>query len=640
MRMHTPPKNAFRHPCIICLEEKMRTLNKPWSKCTAIFALLFGLYFFLNAYIYFPYEISYPLFIGGIFILIFILYPATKKGKASDKPSWLDIALIAVCLAFTLNFMINYSYYVDKPGAYRTWDIIFALSAVLISIEACRRVLGKVMPIMAIVFIIYAAYGHFIPTGSMWNHSLLSWKRILMYCYSMQGIYGTITQIYARYVLLFVIFGAVLEMSGLGDLLIQLSMALVGRLRGGVAKTAVVSSALVGSIMGSGPANVAVTGVFTIPMMKKSGWPSDIAGAVETVASSGGAIMPPIMGSVAFIVAANLGVPYQTVVTMSFLPAIMFYLALYIQTHFWSYKLDIKPLSKAEVPEIWPLLKKDGILLIPFVMIFVLIITGRSPCRSAFLATIVIFAICLLVKRKKPSEILKSFERGTINSLTVAGSGGVIGVIVAVLTLSALPLKFSSIALKLAGGHLLPLIFLVFIVAYIFGMGMAVVPSYMLLSTIAVPALMTAGLSQMTAHFIIMWFSIASMWTPPVAVSSFVASSIAQESPYKISKRAMPMGMGLYIIPFMFAYGKLLNGTPLEIILSGITGMLSVVSASAGIVGFTSVKLTLVERILFFAAAILLITEVPALYIAGGVAFAVLLIVSLRRAKKTPKIAA
>lgn len=613
----------------------MRTLNKPWSKFTAIFALLFGLYFFLNAYIYFPYEVSYPLFIGGIFILIFILYPATKKGKGTDRPSWLDIILILACIAFTLNFMLNYEYYVNKPGAYRTMDMIFAAIAVLVSIEACRRVLGNVMPIMAIVFILYAAYGHLIPTGNMWNHSMLSWKRILMYCYGMQGIYGTITQIYARYVLLFVIFGAVLEMSGLGDLLIQLSMALVGRLRGGVAKTAVVSSALVGSIMGSGPANVAVTGVFTIPMMKKSGWPSDLAGAVETVASSGGAIMPPIMGSVAFIVAANLGIPYQTVVAVSFLPAILFYLAVYIQTHFWSYRLDIKPIDKEEVPKIWPLLKKDGILLIPFVMIFVLIITGRSPCRSAFISTLVIFAICLLFKHKKPVDVLKSFEKGTINSLTVAGSGGVIGVIVAVLTLSALPLKFSSIALKLAGGHLLPLIFLVFIVAYIFGMGMAVVPSYMLLATIAVPALMTAGLSQMTAHFVIMWFSLASMWTPPVAVSSFVASSIAQESPYKISKRAIPLGMGLYIIPFMFVYGKLLNGTVLEIILSGTTGMLAVVAAGAAMVGYTNVKLTVVERILFIGAAILLITETPALYIAGAVLFVATFLISYRRTKKS-----
>lgn len=612
----------------------MRELNHVWSKITAIFCILFGVYFFLNAYIYFPYEVTYPTLVGGIYILIFMLYPATKRGKDSNRPSVLDLVLIAGSIAFTVYYIANYSFFVDKPGVYRTPDIVFAALSVLISIEACRRVLGKVMPVMAVVFIAYAAYGHLIPLGNLWNHSLLSWKRILMYCYSMQGIYGTVTQIYARYVLLFVIFGAVLEMSGLGDLLIQVSMSIVGRLRGGVAKTAVVSSALVGSIMGSGPANVAVTGVFTIPLMKKSGWPSDIAGAVESVASSGGAIMPPVMGSVAFLVAANLGVPYNQVVAVSFLPAILFYFASYIQIHFWSFRLGIAPLKKEEVPKLWPLLKKDGVLLIPFVLVFVMIIAGRSPYRSAFAATLVIFAICLLTGRKKPKEIIQAFEKGTKNSLTVAGSGGVIGIIVATLTLSALPLKFSSIALKLSGGHLLPLIVLVFIVAYIFGMGMAVVPSYMLLSTIAAPALMTAGLTQFTAHFIIMWFTLASMWTPPVAVSSFVAASIAEESPYKISWRAVPLGMGLYIIPFMFAYGKLLDGTLMEIALSAATGALALFAVSAVVVGYTSRKLSLPERGVLLAASVLLITEIPALYGVGGALLAAVLLYGGIRKRK------
>ena len=602
----------------------MRQLNPGWSLVVKVVSIIFGLYYFVNAFFIMPYQYTYPLFLCFTHVLIFILYPFSKKEKAKGSPTFADLILIAITLAFSAYFISNFWWFVERAGLSRTPDLVMGVLAIVTSIEACRRVLGNSLPIIGIICLVYAYFGYLIPDQFILHHAPVNWRRIVMTLFSIEGLYGTVTQIYARFVLLFIIFGAVLEVSGLGDLIIKISMAIVGRFKGGVAKTAVISSALVGGVVGSGSANVAITGVFTIPMMKKNGFPNDIAGAVEAVSSSAGAIMPPVMGSAAFILAAYVGVTYREIVIISFLPAILFYLATYMQVHYISYKLNIKKTEASDIPDLKALLKKDWILLVPFVMIFALVIYGMTPFRAAAISTVTIFVICLVTKRAKPLQLLESFGQGTRSSLTISGTAGVCGILVTALTLVGFPLKFTSLAISLSGGNLLILIILCFVIAYIFGMGMAMVPAYIIISTIAAPALIGAGLTRLAAHMIIMWFCLASMWTPPVAISAFVASSIADANPFKIGFKSMPLGMGLYIIPFMFAYGNIITGSFWEIVFSAASASLALIAVSAAVVGYTRIKVPLPLRLFMVAAALLLIMENPLIVSIGALGFVII----------------
>lgn len=569
-----------------------------------------------------PFYFALPLYICLNYVLIFCLYPAFHKSP-SNRFTFSDSLLCAAIIIVTLYFFHEYNFYVEKAGLFRPQDVFMGSIALVLTFEACRRVLGWSLPILAFAGLIYVLWGSFIP-GAL-GHRGFSYDRVISQVFSFEGIYGTVTAVYSTYVMLFVIFGGVIQSVGMGRFLLDLSNSLVGRLKGGTAKTAVISSATVGTVMGSGAANVAVTGSFTIPLMKKVGYPPYIAGAIETVASAGGVLMPPIMGSAAFLLATFTNTPYRDVALLSFLPALLFYWGIYIQVHFVSYKYHIPLIPEGSAPATKKVLKKDGHMLVPMILIFVLIFAGYTPYRAAIWAIVVTLVLTTLrpltERRMSWKEMLLMFGEGAKLQLSVGASAGIIGVIIAALVLPGLPLKVASFAVKISHGNLLLLLFLMMITSYVFGMGIPMVAAYIILAIIAVPALIEIGLPLFTSHLIIMWYSLAALWTPPVCVGAFVASGIAHASPNQIGWYASRLGIGLYVIPLLMAFGTIIHGSILEMFFAALCVAMGLYCFAAAVEGHTKDRLKSWERILYFLSAILLIFPYTTLRVIGIVSF-------------------
>jgi TRAP transporter 4TM/12TM fusion protein len=565
-----------------------------------------------------PFYFALPLYICLNYVLVFCLYPASNKSP-SNRFTFLDSLLCAAIIIVTLYFFHEYDFYVEKAGIFRPQDVFMGSVALVLTFEACRRVLGWSLPILAIAGLIYVLWGSFIP--GILGHRGFPYDRVISQVFSFDGIYGTVTAVYSTYVMLFVIFGGVIQSVGMGGFLLDLSNGLVGRLKGGTAKTAVISSATVGTVMGSGAANVAVTGSFTIPLMKKVGYPPHIAGAIETVASAGGVLMPPIMGSAAFLLATFTNTPYRDVALLSFLPAILFYWGIYIQVHFISYKYHIPLIPEGSAPAVRRVLKVSGHMLVPIIVIFVLIFVGYTPYRAAIWAIAVTIALSTLRpltgKRMSWKEMLLMFGEGAKLQLSVGASAGIIGVIIAALVLPGLPLKIASFAVKISQGNLLLMLFMMMITSYVFGMGIPMVAAYIILAIIAVPALIQIGLPLFTSHLIIMWYSLAALWTPPVCVGAFVASGIAHASPNKIGWYACRLGIGLYIIPLLMAFGMIIHGSIPDILFAAFCVAMGLYCFAASAEGYTQKRLKPWQRYAYLAAAVLLIFPTTGLRLVG-----------------------
>ena len=589
----------------------------------------FALLFIYSVTFTLPFYITLPLYICLNYVLVFCLYPASPKSP-SNRFTLSDCLLCAAIIVVTLYFFQEYDFYVEKAGIFRPQDVFMGSIALVLTFEACRRVLGWSLPILALAGLIYVLWGFYIP-GAL-GHRGFSYERVISQVFSFDGIYGTVTAVYSTYVMLFVIFGGVIQSVGMGGFLLDLSNSLVGRLKGGTAKTAVISSATVGTVMGSGAANVAVTGSFTIPLMKKVGYPPHIAGAIETVASAGGVLMPPIMGSAAFLLATFTNTPYRDVALLSFLPAILFYWGIYIQVHFISYKYQIPLIPEGSAPATRKVLKKDGHMLVPIVVIFVLIFAGYTPYRAAIWAIVVtlVFSILrpLTEKRMSWKEMLLMFGEGAKLQLSVGASAGIIGVIIAALVLPGLPLKVASFAVKISHGNLLLLLFLMMITSYIFGMGIPMVAAYIILAIIAVPALIEIGLPLFTSHLIIMWYSLAALWTPPVCVGAFVASGIAHARANQIGWYASRLGIGLYVIPLLMAFGMIIHGSIPEIFFAALCVAMGLYCFAAAVEGHTRNRLKTRERYAFLFIAILLIFPYTTLRFIGIAAFMTLFLIA------------
>ena len=601
----------------------MRHLEGFQRNAVNFIAVGFALFFIYGIIVTLPFYILSPLYICLSLVLVFCLYPATKRSP-KNKFSVYDLILCVLITAVTIFFFKEYEWYVDKAGPSRTKDIIMGTVALLVNFEACRRVLGWPLPILFLVALMYVLFGYVVP-GSL-GHIGFDYERAIGQIFSFDGIYGEVCSVFSTYVLLFVIFGAVIQSCGISNFLINLSKCLVGRLKGGTAKTAIVSSGIIGSVIGSGAANVAITGSFTIPIMKKAGYPPHIAGAIETVASSGGILMPPIMGSAAFILVDI----YQHFIPGCH-PYILstctsFFLGVYIQAHFISYKLDIA--QTTDTGSLASVLKEGGHMLVPVLLIFILIVIGMTPYRAGIWAIVVTLLVHFLKpidgKRLSFKEVINTFGEGIKLQLSVAASTGIIGAIIAMLVLPGLPLKVASFAVELSQGSLFIMLILMIITSYIFGMGIPMVAAYIILAVIAVPALIELGVPLFTAHLIIMWYSLDSCWTPPVAIGAFVASGIAKASPNKIGWYSVKLGISLYVIPFLMAYGYIINGAIPQILLSAACIAIALYCFAAATEGFTKRKLIFMEIVIYGIAAVLLIVPLTLTRISGFALFGIL----------------
>ncbi|MCL6446723.1 MAG: TRAP transporter fused permease subunit [Armatimonadetes bacterium] len=562
---------------------KCRSYQGGMKRVVLVLTALFSLFFICNAIVAIPFHYSLAIYVGGTLTFIFLFYPA-RAASPRSLPSAFDLGCILLTLIPTIYFVASYEELLLRAGHIKTEEVIFGLMLTIASLEACRRVIGWILPVLAMLFFAYDIIGPYLP--GVISHSGFPLERIIGTIYGNTGVYGVVARTYAVYVLIFILFGAFLERSGAGKAFTNLALALLGRSRGGAAKASVVSSGLAGMVLGSGAANISITGTFTIPLMKKTGFPGHVAGAVETVSSIGGHLMPPVMGAVAFLMASFTGIPYTYIALMSAAPAVLLYVAIYASVHFYSKKNpEIRALEKGSVPSVATTLKKDSIYLLPIVALVAALAGGFSPFRAAVLGMIVSVVVAFFRRETRFSlnDFIHTLSKGAVDSLMVGATAGVMGILLAALLLPGAPLLFSSWVVHFAGGNLLIALILVIIACYILGMGMTVTAAYILISIVAVAPLIEMGVPLFTAHLILIWFSQYSSFSPPFCLGAFVAAGIAGSDPMKTGWRSVILGKPYYIIPFLMVYTPLLglDGITISTIIQWISCGIGLVVTSA-----------------------------------------------------------
>ena len=540
----------------------------------------------------------------------FVYYPSYKGNKKALRKTFgvidaiLAIATIAVVL-YILRDPNALMYRVSKANA-NTLDLVFGTIAMILSLEAARRTIGLGLPIIALVFFAYAMWGNYLP--GMIASKGYSFRRVISFIFSVEGIYGSPTASSAQYVFLLIIFGAFLGYSGTGEFFMKLAMKLAGHARGGPAKVAVISSGLFGSISGSAVANVMGTGVFTIPLMKKTGYKPHFAGAVEAVASTGGQIMPPVMGSGAFIMAELIGYKYSQIALGALLPAILYYLSILLMVDFEAAKSGLLGVDTSRMDAAKKILKQGWNLLVPLIILIVCLAFFQfTVARSATLAILATIIACALKKETRMNfkTILDGFETGVLRSVSVICAVASAGVAIGCIMLTGVGAKFAFAVLTLAHNNLFLTLLMSGLAATILGMGLPTVAAYIISASLLASSLVQLGIPIFAAHMFLLYYSILSQITPPVALAAYAAGNIADANPNKVGFTAMRLGVIAFIIPFFFVYGPalLMIGTPLEIIEASITSLIGCFFLAVGLEGWLVEKINIPCRILALGAA-------------------------------------
>ncbi|MEO8133492.1 MAG: TRAP transporter permease [Betaproteobacteria bacterium] len=548
--------------------------------------------------------------LGFALVLAFLLLPARANARA-ENPRWIELALIvaslAVCgyLVVERGYIINRMTYVDPL---RPIDWVFGVATIALVLEATRRAVGWTLPITAVAFLAYAMF----PGGA-------DPRQLIEQMYlGTEGIFGIPLYVSATYVMLFILFGALVERTGTGQLFMDFAMSLTGHSAGGPAKVSCLTSGLFGTVSGSAVANVMTTGTFTIPMMKRIGYSPAFAGAVEAVASTGGQIMPPIMGAAAFIMAEFLGISYLSVAAFALLPAILYYLALFMTVHFEAKRLGMKGLPRSELPRLRKVLAERGHLFLPLVVIIATLLIGYSAPFAALCGIASTIPAALLRKSTRQyvalDNIVAALEQGARNTVSVALSCACAGIVIGVIFLTGLGLEFTDLVLSAASNHMLLALLLTMVAGIVLGMGMPTAPAYIMQTALLVPALVKLGVLTEAAHMFVFYFAILSAITPPVALAVYAANGISRASLWESSREALRLGATGYVIPFMFVFGPslLMIGTPMQITLSAVTATVGVVCLAGGLSGYLLSRASLWQRGLLIAAAFALIK--PGIY--------------------------
>jgi TRAP transporter 4TM/12TM fusion protein len=506
----------------------------------------------------------------------------------------------------------RYSYVTPLTG----YEVAAGCVGVLLLLEAARRSMGLGLPVIAIVFLAYTFAGPYLPGILSHQGFSLMWAVDHIF-FTTEGIWGIPAGVSATFIVMFIIFAAFLEQSKGGDFFIDLSLGLFGRARGGPAKAAIFASGFMGMLSGSAVANVVTTGAFTIPLMQRLGYSSRFSGAVESVASSGGQLMPPIMGAAAFIIAEFLGMPYIKVAAAAAVPAFLYYFSAFSMVHFEALRINLKGLPASELPKVRKTLVYGFQFIIPVAVLVYLLVKGNSPMRAGLWAILITILVSYIRVETRLSlkGILSALESGAKGAVQVALACATAGIIIGVLTLTGLGMRFNSIILLISQGSLLLTLVLTMFTSILLGMGLPTVAAYIIQVSLTVPVLtQNFGVHPMAAHFFIFYFAIISAITPPVALASYAAAGISGADPLKTAITSCRLGLAAFIVPYMFVYAPqlLLVGSTTKIILATVTSMIGVVALAGSVVGWFIKKTLFFERILLMAAALTLIK--PGLY--------------------------
>ena len=552
-----------------------------------------------------------------LMIFVYLTFPGSKKFSEKND---LIISILLACLVLTIEIYIlrNYSRLLAREwyyGRMLPFDYIFGVFLILLVLEATRRVVGLALPIIAVLFIIYAFVGNLLPYpftiiappfSVFVDHMFLT----------TQAIFGIPVGVSATFVFLFILFGAFLNATKGGAFIIDFSMSLVGRATGGPAKVAIIASALFGTVSGHSVANAYGTGTFTIPLMKRMGYKPEFAAAVEAAASAGGQIMPPIMGAAAFVMAEILGVNYLEVCKAGLIPALLYFLAVFASTHVEALKNDLRGVSKEETEPIIDIVKRGFHFFIPIIVLVAVLFLGYTPFRAAFLAIIVLIAVAQVFPhtRLNLSGFYAAFLAGAKNGAVIAVSCACAGIIVGVLDVTGLGIRFVTIVTQLSGGIFPVALVLVMIACMILGMGIPTTPAYIIAAMVAGPTLIQFGVEPIAAHMFAFYSALLSAITPPVAMAAYAAASIAGADFMKTGVQASKLGFVKFLIPYIFVYNTslLMIGSAKEILWSSVTAAFGTLLISMGIEGYLFAPIPTVRRMLYIAAGVL--TLIPELY--------------------------
>ena len=614
-------------------ESRTRTFESAWLKKLIYFlCLAFTIYHLAYASGIRALQMvnikHHAIHVGLILVLGFALYPAFKK-SSRKKIVWYDWVFMVLSAIMPVYVFVRYPVFISTGFRGETIDIIFGTILILLVLECSRRLSGWALPILSIIFLLYAIYGRSFP--GIFKHRGYNWHRIVTYLTTdVYGIYGTSIKVAATYIVLFIIFGEVMNKCGMGQFFNDIANALAGHTKGGPAKVAVLASGFLGSINGSAVANVVTTGTFTIPLMKKTGYSKEFAGSVEATASVGGQLLPPIMGAAAFVMAETLGYKYSSIIKAAVIPALIYYLGIIIQVQMRATKDHLNGLPKDQMPKVGQVMKERGHLLIPIAfLLYMLIFSGQTVIRSAFWTIIVTIIVAELrpISRMTFRDICDALASGARSTVSVAMACACVGIIVGICGMTGFALNVAHAIISIGRQSLMLTLLFTMVTCMILGMGLPSIPSYLITATIAAPALVELGQPNIVAHMFCFYFAMFANLTPPVALAAFAAAGLSGGSPMKTGWQSVRLALAGFIVPFMFVYNPQLLLEQVTLL----TGIQVVVTACAGVLliaaaveGYLFGRMNIVMRIIAGIGAYLLIdsrlmTDVAGLACLAGI---------------------
>ena len=557
-------------------------------------------------------QLQRSIHLGFALALIFLLFPARKKNLKVKKVAWYDLLLAVIAVAVGAYWPVMIDELVNRVGRLTPIDFYIGIAAILLVLEATRRTVGLPIMIIAAVFMAYALYGPYMP-GFLAHRGLDLESLVQTMFFTTEGILGTPLGVSSTFIFLFLLFGAFLVKTGVGQYFNDLAVAVAGKSTGGPAKVAIFSSALQGTISGSSVANVVTSGSFTIPMMKKLGYRKEFAGAVEAAASTGGQLMPPIMGAAAFLMVEFIGggITYWDIAKAATIPALLYFTGIWIMTHFEAKRIGLRGLSDEEMPNRKEVLKKIYLLL-PILIVIILMVSGMSIMRAALWSILSTIVVSAFSKETRIGfrDAIDALVDGARTALGVAAATAAAGIIVGVVTKTGLGLKLANGLLDLSGGYLIPTLMLTMLAAIVLGMGSPTTANYVITSTIAAPAIILLGVPDLSAHLFVFYFGIIADITPPVALAAFAAAGVSGGEPLRTGVNSAKLAIAAFIIPYMFVLSPellMIDTTWTELIWVVFTAISGMLAIGAGIIGYWLRKLYWWERVLGIVGGIMLI---------------------------------
>ena len=573
--------------------------------------------------------------------LVYLLCPTKRSWVKNGNVHPVDLALAVIATIPPIYILLNYHQLILRAGTVTPADAFMGVLGIVMVIEAARRIVGLPIVIVVLAFLAYGFFGRYMP-GPLAHRGLTINQMVGHLFFTTEGVFGIPMGVSSTFIFLFILFGAYLEKTGLGKFFIDIANALAGWASGGPAKVAVISSALQGTISGSSVANVVGSGSFTIPMMKKLGYHKNFAGAVEAAASTGGQLMPPIMGAAAFLMAEFVNIPYMEVVKAAIVPAVLYFIGVFLGVHFEAKKDNLQGTPRSELPPWGKIMKEEGHLAIPLVAIIGLLASGYTPMKAALAGIIVSIATAMLRANTRMTfnDVVDGLIKGARGALGVLIACASAGMIIGIVTKTGVGLKLASTLVDLASGNFLLLLFCTMLTSLILGMGVPTTANYVITSTIAAPALLQLGVPILAAHMFVFYFGIIADITPPVALAAYAGSAISGGDPLKTGVNASKLGIAAFIIPYVFVLSPQMLGIDASltsIVITTCTALIGMTGVSAGMIGYMADKTNLPERLLLLAGGLLLIDPRLTTDAVGISILAFVLFLQLMRKKKNAK---